>query len=455
MSHKRIKYKISVIHSHNYRIKNDKLSIKMRDFTDFYINRMSQNPLHVYDVTHSNTFDEGLETLTGTSDFIILMSSGNRIYNSKHIMDKIISQFDENENLSMMGHILDRKDEWYEVHPQFVVIRTKHWLKSGRPSFGLEGDIHNTLTNIVRSDDNFHDDYTPIWVKKGGDDYISDSPLRYGWSMLNGLLSIGFEVSPFTYEIRNMKSYCYPEYNSDKFYSLILNKEYTDNIDYTKRVLLDMLINPNPWVWGFNTEELTILKKTNSKKYEKVFLPCAGFKFLDLIHSNLIDDKSDIVFYDYNIKSIEWFEHLMSSKETDIVQLIKNRPKEISLMGKRVEPLFIGEVPSEHLNNHIKELYEYLGGEESFKDYLTKFRTLNISFIHTNIIEDHGPIVREFINGNNLINISNIFSTDYINLFYTKEEREQLFDSFIKDLGERVTIVGRGVDTYYFEREVN
>lgn len=445
--------KITVIHASNYKIHNHQLKQKMVDFTGFYINRISQNKDIEFVVHNVSTFDAGLQYVTDDSDYVLLITSGNRLYNSKDIIPEIVSEFEKDRELSMMGHILDRKDNWYEVHHQFVFVRTSHWIQSGRPKFGIEGERCSSLPNINRSYENFHDDYTPLWVTLGEGSTTISNDLKDGWSLLSGLLRNGFKVKPFTQRIRSMKGFCYPEYNSDKFYDLITDKRRSDDIDYTKRVLLNNLLSPSNSVWVFNTEEI---KMTHSGGvYDVIATPCAGFKFLDILKSNLLVDGGKVVFYDFNDNSIEWFRYLMSSPHTTIEDIVKNKPPHIPLKGKRTETLLNDGVPSQELVNLSNEVYDYFGGVEVFGELLNKFRMVIVEFISVNLIDDPTPLTNLMVGSNNLINLSNIFSTDYLNLFYGEEERNVIFNRFINHLYQKTLIVGRGVDTYYFEKFIN
>lgn len=280
--------------------------------------------------------------------------------------------------------------------------------------------------------------------------------LRQGWNLLSSLLSSGYTISPFSNEIRRMKGYCYPEYNSEKFYSLIDNKEYSDDIDFTKRVLLGGLLNPNKVTWCFNTEEISILKSSNTEKYNVIALPSAGFKFLDVIKSNLLHDDGKVIFYDFNKNSLDWIEYVLSSNTTNIIELVLNKPNHVRLIGKRAEKLINDNgQPTEDLLNNIREVYEYFGGEDSFSEYLIKFRELDYELVNVDIVNDPLKLTYLLNEDNNLINISNIFSTDFLNLFYTMEEKEKMYNRFIKTLNSKTTIVGRGINTFYDEFTIN
>lgn len=424
----------------------------MRDFTKFYLNRLSQNKQYVLNVIECKTIDDGLSQLTDT-DYVFIISSGNRIYRSNQFLDTVLQPFIDDPSLGLMGHILDRKSQWYELHPQFIVFDYKKWVDIGRPTYGNKEDSSESIVNIVRSESNIHDDYTPHWVRlEKPIQYSEYNTLDRGWSFINSFLLNDYNISPFNDDIRGSKAYCYPEYNSDKFFNLIDNKQYSDEIDYTKRILLHSLLNSPDKTWLFNTEEISFMKEKTNLTYDVVALPCSGFKFLDLLHSNLINDKSKIVFFDFSPSSVEWINYVINSEELTITDLVINKPEGVRLIGKTIEKLMIDGILSNELIHLSEEVYSFYGGVDNFKKLLEKFRTLNIEIIKTDIINDPLNCLHRLNGNNNLINISNIFSTDYFNLFYSEKERMTKFERFISTLNCKTTVVGRGVDTYYSEK---
>jgi uncharacterized linocin/CFP29 family protein len=200
---------------------------------------------------------------------------------------------------------------------------------------------------------------------------------------------------------------------------------------------------------------MSIIKEKTDITYDVVALPCAGFKFLDLLHSGLIQEKSKIVFFDFSESSIKWINYVINSEELTITDLVLNKPEEVNLIGKTIEKLSIDGIPSNDLIRLSEEVYSCYGGIDNFMRLLKKFRTLNIEIIKTDIINDPLNCLHRLNGDNNLINISNIFSTDYFNLFYSEKERENKFERFIKTLNRKTTVVGRGVDTYYSEKLYN
>ena len=441
-------YNITILHA-TINIPNIFLEKKMKEFTRFYINRISQDESYVVNTFECNSIDESLNSLENT-DYVIIMSSGNRLYRTHQFMGTVIQPFIDNPELGMMGHILDRKDEWYELHPQFVVFDYKKWVEIGRPSYGSDGE-QDEVINVNRSDSNIHDDYTPLWVKSG-EGVTRYESLKRGWNFINTFISSTYDISPFPNSIRSIKTYCYPEYNSDKFYNLIDTMSQDDTIDHNKKILINSLINRGPKTWLFNTEEIQIIKNPSSEPYDVVALTCSGFKFLDLLHSDLITNKTKLVFYDFSTSSVSWFKYLMTSKYLTIVDNVMTKPNDVYLIGKRTEPLMdVYGSPTQDFLDMCDEVYDYYGGVENFMNLLIRFRELDITIIHTDIINDPLNCCHNLKGENNLINVSNIFSTDFFNLYYSEDKRDKIYGNFVKTLNEKTTVVGHLVNTRYDE----
>ena len=147
---------------------------------------------------------------------------------------------------------------------------------------------------------------------------------------------------------------------------------------------------------------------------------------------------------------------MLSSNTTNIIELVLNKPNHVRLIGKRAEKLINEDgLPTEDLISNIREVYDYFGGEEIFSDYLQKFREIRYELVNVDIVNDPLKLTYLLNEDNNLINISNIFSTDFLNLFYTMEEREKMYNRFMKTLNSKTTIVGRGINTFYDEFTIN
>lgn len=112
----------------------------------------------------------------------------------------------KNPDYSLIGHLLDKGDEYYELHNQCFILDIKDWKAAGSPTYNTPGEY--TCTNVNRSANNFHDQHTPLSVEKG-DGTTVYKKIKPGGLIISKLLEHGFKVRPWTSEERKHKFYLY------------------------------------------------------------------------------------------------------------------------------------------------------------------------------------------------------------------------------------------------------
>ena len=110
-------------------------------------------------------------------------------------------------NYSLIAHLLDKKERYYRVHPQLILLNLDHWKAVGSPTFARAKNI--SLQNIERSAENFHDDYTPLWVKKSEGKTTYTNTTGQGSQVISALLENDYKIRPFQEKERNLKRCCY------------------------------------------------------------------------------------------------------------------------------------------------------------------------------------------------------------------------------------------------------
>ena len=105
----------------------------------------------------------------------------------------------------LVGHILDRKEKYYELHRQHFIINVEKWKELGAPSFTTQ-EV-GSVTEVKRSQDNFHDDYTPTWIETKNVQNIKKTKLRYGGHVISEFLKAGLRVRPFENKERSDKNF--------------------------------------------------------------------------------------------------------------------------------------------------------------------------------------------------------------------------------------------------------
>ncbi len=137
-------------------------------------------------------------------DFLIISKLGHDYRDFFYLLTEHL-----NYNIGLMGHILDRKERYYELHDQHIVINRKLLLKLNEVPFYKNENANKELIHIKRSKENFHDDYTPISVC-AGEGQIRVKDIANGGLWIHEALSAGLDVVPFNEELRREKRFFYP-----------------------------------------------------------------------------------------------------------------------------------------------------------------------------------------------------------------------------------------------------
>lgn len=165
-----------------------------------------------FDLYIDSDEDALLQTLAlnPTYTHAVMIASGTGLKLNENIF-KAIERLCERE-FSIAGHILDRKEEYYELHHQFYVVNLTDYKLMGRPEVGKEQDEAHTKLAPIRSADNIHDDYVPLWIKQGTE-FQQYQKKKHGWHILTTALEYGKPIIDIGEEIRGVKKYFYYEHD--------------------------------------------------------------------------------------------------------------------------------------------------------------------------------------------------------------------------------------------------
>jgi hypothetical protein len=220
--------------------------------------------------------------------YALVFSTGTEFINGRSFFNEIEKLIQT--DFYVYGHILDRGDAYYELHNQCYLLNLDRYQELGYPEIGQceLGASHSQITPD-RSTENFHDTYTPLWIKPGNSIKTYNHKL-HGWNLVSAIMSAGGTISAFNNNIRNNKKHYYPENQ----------KEFLKHVSwaYSRKDYC-----ANEFVHHQNTEKLLI----DEYDYEKIITPASGTWFVNFIHK---ERPVTVLFYDYNQKALDyWREH--------------------------------------------------------------------------------------------------------------------------------------------------
>lgn len=143
----------------------------------------------------------------------------------------------------LCGHILDKGDEYYELHPQCLMIDVAWWNSLTDKSVGEESQTVITTTEPHRSEENLHSGgYTPTWVSKGTE-AKTYTGVRFGWNLIKQAIHSDTGVRVWPEEVRKMYEYTYPEIEPVKSFTeglqMLTGTEGSFYVSNTEDVILD------------------------------------------------------------------------------------------------------------------------------------------------------------------------------------------------------------------------
>lgn len=432
---------------------HDPLKEKMMDYTTFYAMRLNQlveaggTPIDVY---HALTIEAGLHDLADKYDHILLMSAGARIYDMSIIFD-IKNVILENDNYFAAAHILDWKEAWYELHHQFVLVNAKKWISSGSPNYGAWIPVTEKLPVIERSVENFHDDYTPLWIKYTGE-FEERMHQKQGWNFINVAGINGFDIVNWDQNIRSKRTYYYPEDHSEQFYQSLLNLADMGIKNTNQKNLIKQCNTVAEQIWVLNSETMSL--EIPEEKFDTLVYTASGFKFLDAFHANRINIDGKIVIYDFNPKSLAWIKMIHSSTEENVLELVKQfeHRGNFKFYGNKVfseDGIFTKEFV-----DSFTVTVDFFGGRDNFLKYLRQFRNTRVEFVEANLFGDPSNLT-DTMQGNSVINLSNIFCTDFTNAHFGMTMAHNKLKEFINSIKTTCLVLGQDAYCRTFSKRVN
>lgn len=256
----------------------------IKNQSDFSLSNIHSKGYDIYQGQDEDTVLTYVSNLEYTH--AVVFSTGTEFINGRQFFDEVERLV--TENFFIAGHILDRKEAYYELHSQCYIVNLEYYKKLDCPLIGQQalGEVHTQIAPY-RSLANYHDDYTPVAVSSGSAE-LNYSHKCHGWNILSKAFINNYPVIVFSQEIRNSKKHYYPE-NQSEFLNHV--QWAYQRFNYCSR----------EFVHTSNTEEI----KLNIEEYEQLITPASGDWFLNCIGKGPLH----VIIYDYNQKSLDYWKN--------------------------------------------------------------------------------------------------------------------------------------------------
>lgn len=154
-----------------------------------------------YPIIICTDWKSGLQEASQQGYKKVLFCHSGTVFNDIHGFFK---QLDRYPHKGLIGHIIDPlvEGEFFSLHPQCFFLD----LDKFTDDCFDDGEFESY--NIIRSDKNIHDTYTPLWICPG-DDKIKGYQTKFGQKLIASHLNKKLMVSNWHQKLRDNKIYLY------------------------------------------------------------------------------------------------------------------------------------------------------------------------------------------------------------------------------------------------------
>jgi len=361
-----------------------------------------------------NDWKTGFEQAKQQGYTLVLFCNSGTVF--KDIND-FMKQINNYPHQGLVGHIIDPlvEGEFFSLHPQCFLLDVNKF------SSDCFEDSEFESYNIVRSDKNIHDDYTPLWIR-AGDNKIKKHQNKFGQRLIAAQLNNRSMISNWHQKLRNNKIYLYTE---DLYKEWIKSQQ--EYIDLAEQQL-----------WITNNQKLSF------KDTAHLISPASGLFWLISAATKSIDK---ITLVDVSKTQIELAQELINKWDgvdygLFVFNFIKNKKLKHLQFDKSLLSLEKIQIKKkdyfcQKVNNIFQQQLNDINlTAQNFQRAWNKIKKTSIDIINDSIINQ---INNESIklDNNSTIWISNILDYKYTWLTSTMEEID-LFNSFLKSTGAHV-----------------
>jgi hypothetical protein len=395
--------------------------------------RVTRRNLALHNAAARNHFLEGPDIdamlrsayLSGY-DYILIQAAGSYLLDKPGIRDALEDEMQS--GFFVLGHVLDRGEAYYTLHRQCLCVNLAAWTELGQPRFGQPGKEPRRLHRPRRSDENFHDRHTPIWIEPSGEQAEYPRQLA-GWNFIHAGLTAGLRIAPFSQRIRHRKAYLYPE-NEDDYYFRVG--------EHRRRALA--------WsegAWVANTERPPVIRASDFAGPVSTMISVASGLNTYLLLARLgYDDSTAVHYVDSSRATLEFKRWLLENWDG------KDYPAAIDHWRRDQAHLDPQRGLSE-ADIAATAADIQTGLEGSFAKHWKAFRRLPHQFHRLDLLTSEHERMLKLIDPaskTTLLWFSNVFHSAYTHAILAEEENATLFRFWIEKLRRRnpqVYVIGR------------
>jgi hypothetical protein len=367
----------------------------MKNLSDYVLSNIVSKG---FDVWQGLDEDELLREASKYYTHAVVLSTGTEFINGDEFFNEVELEVYGTKDFFLIGHIPDRDDGYYELHEQCYIINLETYKELGCPFVGKFA-YYSAHTQIEprRSEENIHDDYTPLWIVSG-DKERTYKHKWHGWNIISVGLANNKFVKVIMKRFRDNKKYYYPNYEP----AFIPASAYL----YGKQQFAAQTL-----FYPYNTEQFQPIEFEGPVR--QLVIQASGLQFIDYLIVHGYDENTVVRFVDYNLLALECMNHITTCWDgnVDYMEFVKD------YIASRSDFLSSGGDNWITTTGHKQEVFPAI--------WMDIINTVKFEFHHEDLVLNTGLAVTTWADNvpNTIIHLSHIFDYDPVATFYPLKHR--------------------------------
>lgn len=377
--------------------------------------------------------------------FLAVFRSGH-VSQDVHALANGIEAFCKNNEFMIAGHILHRAGRYPYIHDQFLILNLNRYVEAGRPPLQRIG-ASVSLHEPERSQENVHDDYTPLWLRPTGG-RIDGTTYGFAQEAISASLDRGWPVLNVPPAIKASKVFLYPENNADAFAANILrmrNGEMPDldnGMDFSQRRYLNDIHDPvlQTGTFVLNTEKVVDrhMAIRCHPPFQQLVVVCAGLKPFMLWNEHCTPD-ARVIYYDKYPRNIAFWQDALANWDGYALDrfVLERNPSAFDpasgsmYFGRKIA----GLSKLDNFRKNMEAVHVQFGSEDAFAAKWREFAILKPVFVQSDLLVDTDALMGAMHPGlSTMVWASNIFYFHKAFKLYGLAKVREQFNNFVHRL---------------------
>ena len=354
------------------------------------------------------------------------------------IYNEVIAECTAN-NYPMMGHIVHYPESYPTVDAQFFLINLAKWQEVGSPAFeSINNSVRYNTREVLRSEENFHDDYTPFWIQAGsGTRTYNIYQQLFNQGVVRCFLEAGFTIGNFNQSIRDRKWNLYAKPNQDQLQPFFESSEVVYPKDRVPQII-ERIVNErrslSDTVYVLNSEEIYQHTPKLSAPIDHYIGVAGGFKSVLLLAKQGFTENTQVTYVDVSTAGLNYQRYLVNHWDGDL-----DVYQQIVDAYQQQHPEF--RYAWRSWNSWDSEVQGFLDqarlNNKQFKELWQQYLKLSHYYITVNLLEDRSLLINHLNNtpGTNCYFwLSNAFDMQWTRFMLGKEYTVNQFKQLQEEL---------------------